>query len=135
MKVSLKLKYPNRVLAILKSIVEEYEDGSLLIPSSSFSCSILDEYIRSWSESDIIQIMTYAKEWNMNGKNSRVISLLVQGVTSILGMQRLKEIPEILDIVSALLSYSERHFNRLNKLQEALYLVEYVCSESIIHDL
>jgi hypothetical protein len=131
----LKLKYPNRILAILKSIVDEYDDNSLRNSSYSLGCSHLNGHIRSWSEDDIIQIMTYAKEWNMNGKNSRVIGLLVQGVINVVGMKRLKMMPEIVNIVSTLLSYGERHFNRLNKLQEALYLVEYVCSEATMNDI
>jgi hypothetical protein len=115
--------------------VDEYDDNSLRNSSYSLGCSHLNGHIRSWSEDDIIQIMTYAKEWNMNGKNSRVIGLLVQGVINVVGMKRLKMMPEIVNIVSTLLSYGERHFNRLNKLQEALYLVEYVCSEATMNDI
>ena len=115
--------------------MEDYDENELKSHFSLLGCTLLNDFVREWTEDEIALVMGYAMEWNTNGKNSRVISLLVQAIINTIGIKRLKTIPGVVHAMSTLLSYGERHFNRLNKLQEALYTVEFICSEAAVTDL
>ena len=128
----MQLQYPNKILAIFKSIVDEYDEDILKNVAHVSSCSALETYIREWNDESIIQVMTYCKDWIMNAKNSRIVSVLIQSILTVVGIGRLKAMPQVMSVVSSLVCFGERHFARTNKLHEGLFLMEYVSSEATI---
>lgn len=88
----------------------------------------LDKYVSPWSNDILEQIIGYIREWNTNAKNSRLCMMALDSILRIHGFNKLKTLPKLLECLPGLVSYSERHFQRINKLHEASYLSEYIVS-------
>jgi U3 small nucleolar RNA-associated protein 13 len=118
----------------------------------------LNSYVALWSDNDIEKVVGYMKEWNTNARYSYVsqcfISSLFTGViiiayslthshTHILTLslpvvkvEKLLKIRSVCEAVPALLSYTDRHYQRVDKLYQGSYLLEYmVLTHSLIHSL
>jgi U3 small nucleolar RNA-associated protein 13 len=138
LRSALQLKYPLKVLEIFKAILEDNE-MKLFRKDMQFSFDNIkfafDEYVSEWSTDDLVQVMTYVKEWNTNSRNSYVVNVLLTSIIRLKGIDELVKIPALADILVGISAYSDRHYQRLDRLHEATYLLEFVNSEmSILTD-
>ena len=88
----------------------------------------LDKYVAKWSDTDIEKIVTYLKDWNTNAKNSYVCTLVLDSLFQTQGYERLMSLPELVGSLAAIISYSERHYQRMNKLHQSTYITDYILS-------
>lgn len=158
MSKALGLGHSHRTLTILKSILEDEEgnlqsaavsdhdvtsainaESALEVFLSSLSTqnrinkslivkNKLDKYVSKWSDTDIEKIVTYLKDWNTNAKNSYVCTLVLDSLFQTQGYERLMSLPELVGSLAAIISYSERHYQRMNKLHQSTYITDYILS-------
>lgn len=88
----------------------------------------LDKYVTKWSETDIEKIVTYLKDWNTNAKNSYLCTMVLDSLFQTFGYERLMSLPELVGSLAAIISYSERHYQRINKLHQSTYITDYILS-------
>jgi U3 small nucleolar RNA-associated protein 13 len=135
LKSALQLKYPLKVLEIFRAILEDKE-MKLFKKEISFSFDdiqfVFDEYVTEWSTEDLVQVMTYLKEWNTNSRNSYTVNVLLTSIIRLVGIDELVKIPALAGLLAGISAYSDRHFQRLDRLHEATYLLEFVNSEMSI---
>jgi U3 small nucleolar RNA-associated protein 13 len=90
----------------------------------------LNQYTKKWSTEQITLILDYLKEWNTNSRHSKIVHTLFQSLIEVFGVANFLRLPYLSDLLSSLSNYSERHFQRVDRLNESIYLLEYLDSES-----
>ena len=87
-----------------------------------------DMYVSTWDDNELSKVIGFVKDWNSNSKNCFVSQLLLSSVIRVATMDRLMKIGSIAEAIPSLISYGERHYERLDKLQQASYVLEYMSS-------
>lgn len=121
MSIAFELKYPNKILQILQIILAGVESSE----ENSFNY-----YARKWSKDEVAQVIEYIKDWNTNSRYSYVVHTLFQSLIEVFGVANFLNVPNVSDSLLSLSSYGERHFQRVDRLNESIYLLEYLDSES-----
>ena len=130
---ALSLGHTGRLLTILKTIAASEGDGDTaadVIPQNydPSTSNKLDIYIKKWSIDDIEKVLLYTRDWNTNSKNSYICSIIINSIFTQHGIHILLNLPKINEVLPGLISYTERHQQRIHKLHESMYLSEYILS-------
>lgn len=88
----------------------------------------LDRYLSKLSDSETSRVITYCKEWNTNSRHSLLAQLAFSSLLRTIGVERLLSLKEVAEAIPALLAYSERHYQRIDRLNQAAYVLEYMSS-------
>ena len=147
LQTALELRHPHRVLHILHALLED-DDGShdkadVMIDDDDEEEDLgettgaedrekhlynqqgpLDEYVAQWSDTEIEEIIRYVKEWNTNSKNTYVCQIILSSLLRIIRIDRLLSIRFVADSLLALIAYSERHYQRVDRLCQASFALE-----------
>jgi hypothetical protein len=90
----------------------------------------LDTIIKSLNSHQIDKIILFLKDWNTNSKNCFICQIILNSFLRIIKTENLlnnfKNFNET--NLKGLLAYSERHFQRLEKLHQETYMIEYITS-------
>ena len=126
---AIALGHSHRILTTLTAILEE--DGTDIPSDDPFDSKAsinarLNSYIALWSESDVEKVVGYTKEWNTNAKYSYVSQCLISSLFSVIKIEKLLKIRSVCEAVPALLSYTDRHYQRIDKLYQGSYLLDYM---------
>ena len=116
------------LIAILEDDVVEGNSSSSEITSVVSVVEKLDSYVLDLSDAEIAKLACFLKDWNTNAKNCFVAQSLINSLFRVVKVDRLKGIKELGDIFQALEVYSERHYQRIDRLQQGSYLLEYIAS-------
>jgi hypothetical protein len=92
----------------------------------------LDKYLCSASDLDLGKLVGFAKDWNSNARTCFVAQTLINAIFRLVPTDRLVKLKALSEASDALLSYSERHYDRLNRLEQASYLLEYMSSLMVL---
>lgn len=112
--VAITLDQPVRVLSILSELLDE---GGV---EGSFSETIL-----ALREDQMHAILKYLNKWNMNAKHSRVAQTVLSLVLKHYSPETLMQVEDIRQTLEGLIPYTERHFQRLSRLQQLSTFVDY----------
>ncbi|KAJ1677287.1 U3 small nucleolar RNA-associated protein, partial [Spiromyces aspiralis] len=85
----------------------------------------VDKVVQSLAQDQLARLLGYVRSWNTNAKLCHVSQTVLYCILSSYSPDSLLEIPEAKSIISALLSYSERHFNRMDRLLTDSYIIDY----------
>jgi hypothetical protein len=86
----------------------------------------LQSYVAEWTNEQLEQIAEYLLEWNTNARNSFLSQCLLQALVNTKGTAALMKIRSLKLQLQAFLAYSERHFQRIDKLHQASHVLEYM---------
>ena len=131
---ALSLGHTGRLLTILKAIAacsSSEGDAAADVSPQNYdpsSYNKLDVYVKKWSIDDIEKVLLYTRDWNTNSKNSYICSIIINSIFTQHGIHILLNLPKINEILPGLISYTERHQQRIHKLHESMYLSEYILS-------
>jgi hypothetical protein len=118
-------------MRILFSVVQEAaeDEGGDDDPVTPSDQSVkLDRYLSILSDSETSRVITYCKEWNTNSRHSLLAQLAFSSLLRTIGVERLLSLKEVAEAIPALLAYSERHYQRIDRLNQAAYVLEYMSS-------
>lgn len=91
----------------------------------------LDEDDQTSHQQQILQqILTYAADWNTNTKNCYTTQLLLNSLLRVVRLPRLMT-PQsgLTEQIQGLLAYTERHYQRVNRLAQASHLLDYLVTQ------
>eukprot|EP01041_Mallomonas_annulata_P003782 gene3782-7509_t len=128
LSAAMELKHSNRVLNIFKAILEN-ESSSTQSTTTSICINdihLFDTYVQKFTDEDISQIFEYLKDWNTNAKFTYICQILIGSILRVIKIQRLLLIPMAIDSIEGLLSYCDRHYQRIDRLHQATYILEYL---------
>lgn len=132
---ALELGHSNRVLRILNSVLVEAPEGSDATAQHNMDNEPvtpsqqgrkLDRYVSKFNDDECTKLVSFCKEWNTNSRNAHLSQLALSSLLRTLGVERLLSIKQVANAVPALLAYSERHFQRIDRLHQAAYALEYI---------
>lgn len=75
------------------------------------------------------KLLRYLKDWVSNSRHCYSSQVLMNCLLRVVKVDRLLKHPGLKESLNALISYSERHFQRLDRLQQATYMLEYFTSQ------
>ena len=135
---ALDLGHSLKVLNILTAILEENKKNKNSTTSSNTSeeedlftsdwSKRLDTYVLAFTEEQLEKIINYLKDWNSNARHCYVSQVLINSLLRIYHTDRLCKHRVVLEALPALISYSERHYQRLDRLNQASYMLDYFAS-------
>ena len=111
---------------MLKQTEKEYNKFNNIIQTPI--AERLDQYILTLTDEEINKIINYIKEWNTMAKNSFLSQILLYGILRLISFKRLNKYKGILENIEILIAYSEKHYQRIDRLHQASYVLEYMTS-------
>lgn len=112
--LALTLEQPLRTLNVIKDILFE-EQGE----------EELARTLKDLRDDQIDVLLKFLCDWNTNAKHSRVSQLVLSLILKQHSPTWLTERPEIKERIEALLPYTERHMERMNRLLQQSMFLEY----------
>ncbi|KAL4151729.1 hypothetical protein PRNP1_008670 [Phytophthora ramorum] len=132
-QLAFELNHPNRMLQILRDLLEgpRHKDQPMLpggkpIDPDNFSPEdIYAPVVLSLEDEQLTTLMEWLRDWNTNARNTSVCQVLVSSILRELPPSRLKSLDGASKTVEALIAYSERHFQRIDRMLQMSYLVDF----------
>ncbi len=119
------------IVELLNSASERYlkelksSNGSNSIRATDVAASALDGLVCTWSDERLATCFSFCKEWNCNARKAHIVHTLLGSMLRTIPLQRLAGPDGTSTAADVLLSYSERHYNRLDRLLQEACLGDY----------
>ncbi len=97
-------------------------------PSRQLAAFRFDSFVDTWDDVRLLQCLEFIREWNTNATKSGVAQVLLGSILRRVPMKRLEKIPHMSAQVESILPYTDRHYNRMDRLLQASYLIDYTCA-------
>lgn len=117
--IALEMDKPWQSLKVISEIVEND------ICKGNDAITTLRRHAQNWDQNRIVQILTYCREWNTRARNSRISMLTVKAILTSKAADELASINGLPEILETIVPYSQRHFERYDKLFTSSYLVDF----------
>ncbi|KAK1947870.1 Transducin beta-like protein 3 [Phytophthora citrophthora] len=132
-QLAFELNHPNRMLQILRDLLEgpRHKDqptlpgGKPIDPDNFAPEDIFAPVVLSLKDEQLTTLMEWLRDWNTNARNTGVCQVLVSTILRELPPTRIKALEGAAKTVEALIAYSERHFQRIDRMLQKSYLVDF----------
>jgi U3 small nucleolar RNA-associated protein 13 len=115
LKLAIRLDHPFRALSIIKET---------LIETNGFN--EIDNILLDLREDQLLSLLDYALIWNTNSKHYIVSQCVLKAVFKKIPSKEFIKTPDIKQKIEKLMPYTERHLNRLTRLQQYVTFVDFV---------
>ena len=78
------------------------------------------------------KLLTYIQNWNTSGKFHVVSQTLLFSILKRYNMDDLMDMPEIKSLLTALLPYTQKHYEKAKKMNTTAYLLDHIVD--MIHE-
>ncbi|KAG1688006.1 Transducin beta-like protein 3 [Nymphon striatum] len=123
LRIAISLDYPHRALLILKELMIE-DDGKLKMKKT----------LKSLRNDQIDRILTYCVKWNTNSKNCHVAQFVVSVFFQTYKSDELLKFPNAKSHLEGLIPYTERHFQRMKRLDQQVKFLNYMWNSLKLSD-
>eukprot|EP00730_Choanoeca_flexa_P004447 TRINITY_DN11700_c0_g2_i1.p1 TRINITY_DN11700_c0_g2~~TRINITY_DN11700_c0_g2_i1.p1 ORF type:complete len:771 (+),score=175.89 TRINITY_DN11700_c0_g2_i1:84-2315(+) len=113
-KLALKLKRPRTMLSLVRNLLDLQQQDTL-------SAILADS-----SRDELGTLMGFVTEWNTNNRASQQAQHLLQLLLKTIDMKTLATLPDMSRIVDSLIPYTQRHYQRADRLLQQASLVDYM---------
>jgi U3 small nucleolar RNA-associated protein 13 len=135
---AINLKHSLKILNVLGVILEQDNRGDAVTTDNLGAEQLelfedvwslrLDPYVAKLSDEHIEVVLVFLKDWNTNSRHCYVSQVLISSFLRVVKIDRMMTFNVFKELIPGLLSYSERHFQRLNRLHQATYMLNYATS-------
>jgi U3 small nucleolar RNA-associated protein 13 len=127
--LALELEKPRQILKVLTAITEnDREKGET-------GLTTLQNHTRKWPMEKTKKILQYCRDWNTRARNCHVAMLVVQAIITTIPVHILASTDGMPELFAGITPYTERHFDRLDRLHTNAYLLDYTLfSMGVIED-
>jgi U3 small nucleolar RNA-associated protein 13 len=149
LQLALQLKHSQKVLQILHAVLENDEEkdsddkedeadevkGQVSKRSEKINYQLLfdqnwskklDSYLLAVNENERKQLLVFLKEWNTNSRHCYLCQLCFNAFLRLFPMKKLLLINEFKEFLSGFHAYTERHYQRINRLLQSSYYISYL---------
>jgi len=112
--LALTLDRPFRALSILKDLLEE-EHGKKQI----------EKVIEEFRDDQIDSLLRFMRDWNTNARHCYATQTVLATILKSKSPDDLAELADMRESIEALLPYTERHFNRMDRLLQQSTFLDY----------
>ena len=113
-ELAIMLDHPHRALKVFKQILHE--------PTGQ---NIMQEVISRLAKDYLESLLTYLCDWNTNARNSFISQSILSMILRTRLSDELLELQKIKEIIESMLPYTERHYDRVNRLVHQSMFVNY----------
>ncbi|CAG8448620.1 3935_t:CDS:10 [Scutellospora calospora] len=128
--LTMSLNQPFRLLNLFTEILNGRTEGDTSITGSES----IDNIITNLSKDDLEQLLKYIRDWNTNAKHFRTAQTILHVILKTFSSEKLLEINGIKELLDGLLPYTERHYQRLDRMITDSFLVDYTLHSMNIID-
>ena len=116
---ALTLDQPYRLLKFLTELIKQHSTG----------LGDVEAVISDLDNAQLSRLLKLCADWNTNTRTSAVAQRVTNLVVSSYPPNRLLEIDRAKEIFDALSVYSKRHYDRLERMMETSFVIDYVCND------
>lgn len=130
--LALQLGHSNKILGILMKIIDiDIEEAEIDTPHGPVDIRVqrLDEFMQPLSDDDLEKLLPLVADWNTNAKFGFVSQAVLSSLLRSVKLDRLLQLRKFVELARGFLSYSERHYGRMDKLHEASYLIDFISGQ------
>lgn len=132
-QIAFELGHPNRLLQILRDLLEgpRHKDqpvlpgGAPIDPDTFEPEVIFAQVVKSLDDEQLHTLLDWVRDWNTNAKHSAICQVLLSSLLRELPPSKLKKLENMGKTLEALIAYSERHFQRIDRMLQKSYLVDF----------
>jgi len=142
--LALELEQPRRLLNIFSDLLRPHSVASKPSKSSKKSKNevlevnsddedeevvkgeeIIIEVVKAMDKEKLAACLRYIRDWNTNAKHSLLAQQVLGCIVRVYPPATLKQLPGIKELLESLVSYTQRHVSRLDKLIQKSFLLDY----------
>lgn len=116
------LGYPRKLYQILETIVYGPNSQDKVVSTKE---NPLNSIVAQLDDDQLTKLVSWTRDWNTNAKTSGMAQLIIASLLQCLPQERLLALDQMETILDGLIAYTERHFERLDRLAQKSYLVDY----------
>ncbi|EIW86957.1 U3 small nucleolar RNA-associated protein [Coniophora puteana RWD-64-598 SS2] len=158
-ELALAMQQPGRLLSLFKKVraasAAGNEETVFTPPPSVTGNASVDQVIRTLSSQDLGVLLRFVRDWNTNAKTSGVAQTVLYAIMKLRSAEDIlgaydnsaqpvspeapfdapsyatmsKEGTSLKDLVESMIPYTERHLNRMDRLIQESFVVDYILSE------
>ncbi|SCU93717.1 LAFA_0F17854g1_1 [Lachancea sp. 'fantastica'] len=118
--LAMTLDHPMRLYRVLDSSSHEQDKNSTFVFNEE-----LDKVIGSLQDEQVLTLLKRSRDWNTNASTHSVAQKVIRCLLMTHNIAALSDIPGIMNIIDAIIPYTERHFTRVDDLVEQSYILDY----------
>lgn len=84
-----------------------------------------DKMVRGWTDQRLSTCLGYLRDWNTNARRAAVAQALLGSIFQCVPFTRLRAVKGVASMIEGILPYTERHFQRIDGLAEASFLLDF----------
>ncbi|AET39213.1 U3 snoRNA-associated protein UTP13 Ecym_4134 [Eremothecium cymbalariae DBVPG len=126
--LAMTLDHPMRLYNVLKSSISGRDETKESDDNHVFSAE-LDHIIGTLDDEQLLRLLKRCRDWNTNAKTYTVAQLVIKCIMREHNIVQLSEIPGVVQVIDALIPYTERHYSRVDSLVEQSYILDYALME------
>jgi len=115
LRIAITLDQPFKVLTIMKAVLADGTDGHTGLKNT----------LSKLRDDQLAAVLGFAAKWNMNSKHCHVAQLVLTAALMSHTPQQLSTLPNIRETMQTFIPYTERHFERMNRLLQQSTFVDY----------
>ncbi|CEL02692.1 Putative WD40-repeat-containing subunit of the 18S rRNA processing complex [Aspergillus calidoustus] len=148
--LALQLNHPGRLLSLFNTAIEAADDPNASDEqkqdraNSLTGNSSIDEVLQTLDPENLFALVLRLRDWNTNARHSKIAQRILFALfrsypastfVELASSKMVKRSPDgraaaaMKDILQALAAYTERHYRRVEELEDESYLVEWVLGE------
>lgn len=151
MILALSLDQPGRLLSLFRQVFTPTSSGDTQTDEEMLaSRANLNAALKTLSPSELMKLLKYVRDWNANAKTSTVAQTVLNILLKLWTVDQIVEAFDrnvkpnddlkmttnksndgltLIELIQALLPYSERHLARLDRLIQDSYIIDYILKE------
>ncbi|SCU87126.1 LAME_0D08878g1_1 [Lachancea meyersii CBS 8951] len=118
--LAMTLDHPMRLYRVLDSSSHAGDENSSHVFNEE-----LDTVIGSLEDEQVLNLLKRSRDWNTNATTHSVAQKVIRCILMRHNIAALSDIPGIMNIIDAIIPYTERHFARVDDLVEQSYILDY----------
>lgn len=125
-ELAFDLGHPRKLLAILTELmVGPISQDRVVDDIENQDLASLNQFLASLEDAKLHQLLLWIRDWNTNTRTSWIAQHLLSSILHHVPAARLAALENITELFDGLIAYTDRHFQRLDKLVQHSYLVDY----------
>ena len=120
----MRLNHTMSIYNVVRSSIAANEDKE-----SDLGSFKLEQAIAELSDDEVKQLFERIRDWNTNRRFFVIAQRLIKVLLLRFSAEKLSGIPGMMNIIGAIIPYSERHYSRYDDLVERSYTLDYVANK------
>ncbi|OQS02355.1 U3 small nucleolar RNA-associated protein [Thraustotheca clavata] len=119
--IAFEIQHPFRLMQILRDIKEGTKGKDI----SESDMQVFDPVVADLDDEKLKQLLEWIRDWNTNAKHSTITQLLLSSILRVVPPSRFEKIEHVSKLLEGLIAYTERHFQRMERMLQKSYLVDF----------